>query len=40
MMVVVPAGLDGNPNPISTPQREQVLDQVAQTVTGLWASPY
>ena len=34
MMVAVPAGLDGNPNPISTPQRTQVLDSVVQEVLG------
>jgi len=35
MMVVMPAGLDGDPNPISTLQREQLLGRVAQAVTGL-----
>lgn len=35
MMVLMPAGLDGNPNPISTPQREQVVNRVAQEVSEL-----
>lgn len=31
----MPAGLDGNPNPISTPQRDRVLGRVADEVSGL-----
>lgn len=31
----MPAGLDGNPNPISTPQRRQVIDRVAGEVLDL-----
>lgn len=32
MLVAVPSGLDGIPNPISTPQRSQVVDDAAHTV--------
>lgn len=35
MMVTMPAGLDGNPNPISTPEREQVLASVVRGVKRL-----
>lgn len=32
MMDAMPAGLDGNPNPISTPERQQVIERVAREV--------
>jgi uridine kinase len=35
MMVFMPAGLDGNPNPISTPQREEVINRVVRDVSEL-----
>lgn len=35
MMAFMPAGLDGNPNPISTTQREQVLAGVVHSVKRL-----
>jgi uridine kinase len=35
MMVIMPAGLDGNPSPISTAQREQVLARVVRGVQRL-----
>ncbi len=34
-MVVMPAGLDGNPTPLSTPQRRRVLSRVAEEVLAL-----
>lgn len=30
----MPSGLDGNPNPISTPQREQVVGRVAEIIAS------
>lgn len=34
MMRRVPAGLDGNPNPVSTPERSAVLDRVVEDLLG------
>lgn len=34
MIVVMPAGVDGNPDPIVTPQRTQVLSRAAREILG------